>query len=77
MPFEPLLRQTFLPQTLAPRFRPSSHGNALGPVNTKGAYANAAGFLEAEKSFRRVRGHAQIKTLIKTLRPSKFELKAA
>jgi hypothetical protein len=37
----------------------------------------AAGFLEAEKSFRRVRGHAQIKTLIKTLRPPKSELKAA
>jgi transposase-like protein len=38
---------------------------------------SAAGFLEAEKSFRRVRGHAQIKTLIKTLRPPKSELKAA
>ena len=37
----------------------------------------AAGFLEAEKSFRRVRGHSQIKDLIKTLRPQKSELKVA
>jgi putative transposase len=29
----------------------------------------AAGFLEGEKSFRRARGHAQIKTLITGLRP--------
>lgn len=35
------------------------------------------GFLEAEKSFRRVRGHSQIKDLIKTLRPQKSELEVA
>ena len=36
----------------------------------------AAGFLETEKSFRRVRSHSQIKALIETLRPQKSELKA-
>lgn len=34
----------------------------------------AAGFLEAEKSFRRLRGHAQIKTLINALRPNSNQL---
>lgn len=37
----------------------------------------AAGFLEAEKSFRRLRGHAQIKTLINALRPERTLRKAA
>lgn len=37
----------------------------------------AAGFLEAEKSFRKVRGHAQMKTLINALRPKAQSLKRA
>ncbi len=35
----------------------------------------AAGFLEAEKSFRKLRGHADLKTLIDALRPSSALLK--
>jgi hypothetical protein len=37
----------------------------------------AAGFLEAEKSFRKLRGHAQMKSLINALRPKLFQLKKA
>lgn len=37
----------------------------------------AAGFLEAEKSFRKLRGHAQMKTLIDALRPNTQPLKKA
>lgn len=37
----------------------------------------AAGFLEAEKSFRKVRGHVQMKTLINALRPKAQSLKRA
>jgi len=37
----------------------------------------ATGFLEAEKSFRKVRGHAQMKTLINALRPKTQSLKRA
>ena len=35
----------------------------------------AAGFLEAEKSFRKLRGHAQIKSLINALRPNVNQIK--
>lgn len=35
----------------------------------------AAGFLEAEKSFRKLRGHAQLQTLIDGLRPDSQQLK--
>ena len=37
----------------------------------------AAGFLEAEKSFRKVRGHAQMKTLIDALRAHTQPVKKA
>lgn len=37
----------------------------------------AAGFLEAEKSFRKLRGYAQMKTLINALRPISPQLKKA
>ncbi len=37
----------------------------------------AAGFLEAEKSFKRLRGHADLKTLIDGLRPNAQQLKKA
>ena len=37
----------------------------------------AAGFLEAEKSFRKVRGHAQMKTLIDALRANTQPVKKA
>lgn len=37
----------------------------------------AAGFLEVEKSFRKLRGHAQMKTLIDALRPNTQPLKKA
>ena len=37
----------------------------------------AAGFLEAEKAFRRLRGHASIPTLIRVLRPAPVQLKKA
>ena len=37
----------------------------------------AAGFLEAEKSFRRLRGHASIPALIRVLRPAPVQLKKA
>jgi hypothetical protein len=37
----------------------------------------AAGFLEAEKSFKKLRGHADLKTLINGLRPAAQPLKKA
>lgn len=37
----------------------------------------ATGFLEAEKSFRKLRGHEQIPALIKALRPDSSRLKKA
>ena len=37
----------------------------------------AAGFLEAEKSFRKLRGHADLKILINSLRPATQQLKKA
>jgi transposase-like protein len=37
----------------------------------------AAGFLAAEKSFRKLRGHADLKTLINSLRPANQQLKKA
>lgn len=37
----------------------------------------AAGFLEAEKSFRKLRGYAQLKTLIDALRPNAQPIKKA
>ncbi len=37
----------------------------------------AAGFLEAEKSFRKLRGHAQMQTLIDALRPTTQQIKKA
>jgi len=37
----------------------------------------AAGFLEAEKSFRKLRGFAQLKTLINALRPDINQLQKA
>jgi hypothetical protein len=37
----------------------------------------AAGFLEAEKSFKKLRGHADLKTLIDGLRPNTQQLKKA
>ena len=37
----------------------------------------AAGFLEAEKSFKKLRGHADLKTLINGLRPNSQPLKKA
>ena len=37
----------------------------------------AAGFLEAEKSFKKLRGHADLKTLIKGLHPNSALLKKA
>ncbi len=37
----------------------------------------AAGFLEAEKSFRKLRGYAQMKTLINALWPNIQQLKKA
>ena len=37
----------------------------------------AAGFLEAEKSFKNLRGHADLKTLINGLRPNSALLKKA
>ena len=37
----------------------------------------AAGFLEAEKSFKKLRGHADLKTLINGLRPNSALLKKA
>jgi hypothetical protein len=35
----------------------------------------AAGFLEAEKSFKKLRGHADLKTLINGLRPATQQLR--
>ena len=37
----------------------------------------AAGFLEAEKSFKKLRGHGDLKTLIDGLRPNSQPLKKA
>ena len=37
----------------------------------------AAGFLEAEKSFRKLRGHSQMKSLINALRPNTQQIKKA
>ena len=37
----------------------------------------AASFLEAEKSFKKLRGHADLKTLINALRPNSALLKKA
>ena len=37
----------------------------------------AAGFLEAEKSFKTLRGHADLKTMINALRPNSALLKKA
>jgi transposase-like protein len=37
----------------------------------------AAGFLEAEKSFKKLRGHADLKTLINGLRPAIQQLRKA
>ncbi len=37
----------------------------------------AAGFMEAEKSFKKLRGHAELKTLIDGLRPNAQQLKKA
>ncbi len=37
----------------------------------------AASFLEAEKSFKKLRGHADLKILIKGLRPKTQQLKKA
>ena len=37
----------------------------------------AAGFLEAQKSFKKLRGHDQMKTLIDGLRPNSKQLKKA
>ena len=37
----------------------------------------AAGFLEAEKSFKKLRGHGDLKTLINGLRPNSQPLKKA
>ena len=36
-----------------------------------------AGFIEAERSFRRLRGHKQIKALLQALRPQDKNLKKA
>ncbi|OQW85974.1 MAG: hypothetical protein BWK72_19425 [Rhodoferax ferrireducens] len=37
----------------------------------------AAGFLEDEKSFKKLRGHADLKILINSLRPASEQLKKA
>jgi hypothetical protein len=37
----------------------------------------AAGFMEAEKSFKKLRGHADLNTLINGLRPNAQQLKKA
>ena len=37
----------------------------------------AAGFIEAEKSFKKLRGHADLKILVNSLRPNSYSLKKA
>ena len=37
----------------------------------------AAGYIEAEKSFKKPRGHADLKILINGLRPNSYSLKKA
>ena len=38
---------------------------------------SAAGFIEAEKSFKKLRGYADLNTLINSLRPAAEQLKKA
>ena len=37
----------------------------------------AAGLIEAEKSFKKLRGHADLKILVSSLRPNSYSLKKA
>ena len=56
----------------------SSVGLALIDASAEMALRwTATGFLEAEKSFRKVRGYRQMKTLINAIRPSAQALKKA